>query len=207
MIVVLILFLIVFIVLLSFFSLGFTKIAIFLAWFYFLSIFIFFLIFLNDLYRVVFKNEAPYVRSRKKFINKVLQEINFKEDSLVFDLGCGNAKFLITLLKQKKVKAIGYEYFIIPFIIAWARSLFYKNLKVYHQDFFYADLSRADYVFCYLVPEQMDRLEEKLQKELKPGAIVISNTFSFKNWQKEKLIMLDQTKKHGLSNRIYIYRK
>jgi hypothetical protein len=156
----------------------------------------------------VFKGNAPYVPSAKKLINKILAEIDFKENSLVYELGCGDARFLRALVAKKNVQAIGYEYFIIPFLAARLYNFFQgKKVKVYYKDFFKANLSDADYLFCFLLSKEMEHLEEKLQQELKSGAMVISNTFQFKNWQPEKIIVLDNNKKAGLNNKIYIYRK
>jgi len=113
------------------------------------------------------------------------------------------------LAKYAQVQAIGYEYSLIPYTIAVILNLFSKTkIKLNLGNFFQADLSQADYIFCYLITDEMKRLEEKLYEELKPGAIIISNTFRFKNWQPQKVIIVDEKKKKGtLSNKIYIYKK
>ena len=82
----------------------------------------------------VFKGNAPYVPSAKKLINKILAEIDFKENSLVYELGCGDARFLRALVAKKNVQAIGYEYFIIPFLAARFYNFFQgKKVKVYYK--------------------------------------------------------------------------
>jgi len=187
---------------------GFLKAALFLSLFLLLILFVVYIFLLVEIYRVLFIGNAPYVPSSKKLIKKILQTVDFRENSVVYDLGCGNAKFLRNLVKQKKVQAIGYEYFVIPYLVAKLLALFSKNkIKIYCQDFFKANLSDADYVFCFLISKEMLRLEEKLAKELKPGTLVISHAFKFKDWQPEKLIILDENKRTGLNNKIYIYRK
>lgn len=164
--------------------------------------------FMIEFYRIIFKGAAPYVRSSEKVINKILQEIDFKANSLVYDLGCGDARFLRALVKKVKIQAVGYEYFIIPYLLAKGLNFFSgSKIKVYWQDFFKVDLSKADYVFCYLIPDEHIPLSIKFKKELKPGAIIIANTFKFKDWQPEKIIIIDENKKTGLSSKIYIYRK
>jgi SAM-dependent methyltransferase len=189
-------------------QLGFLKVALWLSLLTLLTLFFVFILLLVEIYKVLFLGNAPYVPSSKKLIDKILQEIDFKENSLVYELGCGNAKFLRKLAKQKNVQAIGYEYFIIPFLLAKLLTFLNGNrIKIYCQDFFKVDLSQADYIFCFLISQEMLRLETKLAKELRPGALVISNAFQFKSWQPEKIIILDQNKKTGLNNKIYIYRK
>jgi len=208
MIILLIIVLVLFLGLVSLTLLGLFKIAVPLAAVVIFLTIIAILFWLYEIYRVLFVGNAPYVRSSKKLISRILQEINFKENALVCDLGCGDGRFLRELIKKRKIKAIGYEYFIVPYLLAVFYNSWSKNkIKFYYQDLFKANLSQADYVFCYLITREMSVLQEKLKKELKPGALVISNTFQFKNWQPEKAIILQADKKNALSNKIYIYRR
>jgi SAM-dependent methyltransferase len=161
-----------------------------------------------EAYRVIFKGHAPYICSSNKLIKKIIKEINFKQNSVVYDLGCGDGRFLRRLKKYKQINGVGYEYFILPYIIGQIYNLFSKNkVKIKLKNFFKADLSKADYVFCYLITDEMVKLEKKLKQELKPGALVISNTFKFKNWQPKKFIVIDEKRKKTLSNKLYIYKK
>jgi 16S rRNA A1518/A1519 N6-dimethyltransferase RsmA/KsgA/DIM1 with predicted DNA glycosylase/AP lyase activity len=143
-----------------------------------------------------------------KLINRVIAEIPFRENAVVYELGSGDGRFLRNLAKSKKVQAIGYENFIVPYVIGRIFNYFtHSTVESHYGDFYKADLSKADYIFCYLVPNQMDKLEAKLQKEAKPGTLIISNTFKFKNWPLEKEIILNEKNQISLSNKIYLYRK
>jgi SAM-dependent methyltransferase len=161
-----------------------------------------------EVFRVIFRGNAPYVRSSSKMIKRILQEIDFREGAIVYDLGCGDGRFLRELVRRKKVRAVGYEYFFLPYALARIFNFIHrKKIKIYYKNFFKADLSDADYVFCYLIGDEMKKLEEKLQRELKPGAFVVSNTFAFKNWQLERLVTIKEGTKGRLNNNLYIYRK
>ena len=189
-------------------QLGFLKIALFLGIFIALALFLIFMLTALEAYRVIFIGNAPYVGTSKKIIRKILTEIKFEDNAAVCELGCGNAKFLRAIAKSNKVRAIGYEYSLILYLQAIFFNFFAnRKIQAYLQDFFKADLSRADYVFCFLMPEEMARLENKLKRELKPNALVISNSFPFKKWQPEKVIELDKNKKNSLNNRLYLYRQ
>lgn len=195
-------------ILLAFYYAGYLIIALYLA--YLVMIFCTFtlVILVIHFYRVTILGNAPYIRSGKKLIDKVIAQIPFENGAIVYELGSGDCRFLRNLARQKKVQATGFESFFLPYAIAKAFNYFtHSSVKCYHQNFFTADLSKPDYIFCYLVPNQMDKLEAKLQKELKPGALVISNTFKFKNWHLEKEIIINEKNKFGLSNKIYLYRK
>ena len=159
-------------------------------------------------YRVFIKGYAPYIRSSGRMVSEIISKIDFKENSVVYELGCGDGRFLRALAKNKNIKAVGIENFILPYALAVFFDLFSKNkIRLIYRDFFKTDLSRADYVFCYLMPRSMDILEEKLGRELKPGAVIISNTFRFKSWPLEKEIFLDEAKKAGLNKKLFIYKK
>jgi len=189
-------------------QLGFLKLALYGSLLLLVIISYYFLAILIEAYKVVFIGNAPYVRSKKRLIARILKEINFKEGAKVYDLGCGDGKFIRTLVQKVAIKAVGYEYFFMPYLLARLFNFFQKDkVKFIYKDFFKANLEDADYIFCYLMPKEMERLEKKLLKELRPGTIVISNTFQFKTWAPENIIILDDKKKSGLSNKIYIYRK
>ena len=59
--------------------------------------------------------------------------------------------------------------------------------------FWNTDVTSYDGIVVYGIPYIMQRLEEKLKKELKPGARVVSYSFPFPNWEptaKEKAVYL-----------------
>jgi len=81
-----------------------------------------------------------------------------------------------------------------------------SKAKIFYKNFFKEDLSQADYVFCYLLPIEMSRLQKKFEQELKSGAVVIANSFQIENWQPVKKFVINPKKRAGLSNRIYVYK-
>ncbi|MBN1326011.1 hypothetical protein JW977_03485 [Candidatus Falkowbacteria bacterium] len=161
---------------------------------------------LIDAYKVMVWGYAPYIRSGKKIVNRILQEVDFRDNSVVYELGCGDGRFIRELAKQREINCIGYEYSLAPYLLAKLFNFFSrKKVKIYYKNFFNENLSNADYVFCYLMPKPMEKLSKKFENELSPGAVIISNTFAIKNWRPKKVIEL---KKRGvLSNKIYIYIK
>lgn len=74
------------------------------------------------------------------------------------------------------------------------------NLNFYHADFFKIDLSQFDYIYLFLFSSLMDKLAPKLKNNLKKGALIISNTFAFKNLMPIKI--LESSKK---LETLYIY--
>jgi hypothetical protein len=68
-------------------------------------------------------------------------------------------------------EVIAYERSIIPYAV----SRMFGSAR--RGDLFYADISEADVVFCYLSPWHMQELSAKFEEELKDGACVISVAF------------------------------
>lgn len=124
---------------------------------------------------------VPYVPTPKKVVEFMIERANLKGSETIYDLGCGDARILIATKKKfPGVRAIGYELPVGVWLLAkiriWASK---QNVIVHLQNYLKADLSDADVIFLYLVPEVMQKLCRKLEKELKPGTRVISHGFKF----------------------------
>lgn len=131
---------------------------------------------------------VPFVNSRKKIINFLVKEIKIEPGRILYDLGCGDGKVIFSLAKNNpQAKFSGYE--LNPSLI-WIAKIFRKlpNIQYQRGNFYKVNVNNADYIFLFLFPELMDKLLPKLEKELKPGAIVISNSFKFSKKQPFKSI-------------------
>lgn len=123
----------------------------------------------------------------------------------VYDLGSGWGHLLCTLTdKYSNQPIIGIESSWIPYLFSKALfSLFPKeNLSIQRENFFETSLEDASLVVCYLYPGAMALLKEKFENELKPGTIVITNTFSIPHWTPERETVL----KDLYHTKIYLYR-
>jgi SAM-dependent methyltransferase len=130
---------------------------------------------------LAFVTGAPFVPSTDPVSKGMIRLAHIKKGQTVYDLGSGNGKLLF-LAAQKGAKAKGLE--INPFLVLYAniRSFFshYRNtVHTYWKDFWSAPLSDADVVFIYLLPWRMEKLEKNLQKKLKKGTLIVSNSFIF----------------------------
>lgn len=172
---------------------------------FFLLVLLFFLLFFLYLSFLIgfFVSRVPFISSKKKFFSRLLEIINLKEGEVFVDLGCGDSRLLIEAEKKYKVRTIGYELSLTAFIISKINIFLKKaKTKIYFQDFFKADLSQVDVVFCYLYPPVMSHLSKKLKEELKLGARIFSLAFPLPDWPEEKIFYLDEkNKKDG----VFIY--
>lgn len=125
---------------------------------------------------------------------------NIKPSDNVVDLGSGEGRFLIGAIKAGANFAEGYE--IHPGLVVYSRlraklNKMQNKIKIHRQSFWKADVSNATIVFLYQLPDYMQKLQDKLQKELPIGARIISNTFEFPTWpiskQEEKIYVYEKT--------------
>lgn len=145
---------------------------------------------------------APFLPSNQKSLRTVLEKINLNGKRIFYELGSGDGR-VISRLAQKypQMQCYGIELNGAAYILARMRNLFLKHkVRYLYQDLFKTDLSEADVVFTYLFPGPMVELEPKFERELKPGAILISSTFKLPHKQPVKIY-----KGKGSLSTIYVY--
>jgi len=122
-------------------------------------------------------------------IIKIISE--HKNARIFYDLGCARGALAIRIQKKFpaiKVRAIDND----PIRIFFARTralILRRNIDFIKKNIFDVDLRDADVVYTYLWYDIMPPLQEKLEKELKTGAIVITNTSKFPAWKPIKIIV------------------
>ncbi len=146
---------------------------------------------------------APFVPTPKKTMQKMFKMANLKKGQTVYDLGCGDGRFVRKAAREYQAKAIGIELNPLLYLYTKIKSWNKKNETILCKDFAKVNLSNADVVICYLLPKTMAKIENKLNFELKKGAKIISHGFRFKEW--EPVEMLSPGKKEYGS--IYVYEK
>ena len=120
---------------------------------------------------------ALYVSTSKAKITGFLDAIKMRPEQLLVDLGCGDGRVLRHANNHYNVRAIGYEVNLLAYIKARLLCFGWKRVSVKRKNFWPIDLSNADVVFCYLFPDVMQKLSDKLKTELKPGAVIVSCNF------------------------------
>ncbi len=143
---------------------------------------------------------AVWVPTPLPTVRKMLEMADVRPDEVVYDLGSGDARVIVTAARQFGAKAVGIE--IDPLRYLWTQiaiSVFRLRgqVKVIWGDFFGQDLRQADVVTVYLQQITNLRLMNKLKSELRPGTRIVSHAFTFPGWQ---VIALDKKAK------IYVYK-
>lgn len=141
--------------------------------------------------------DVVYVPTPQPVVNKMLELVKLKKGDVIYDLGCGDGRIVVTAAKKYGVKAYGFD--VDPKRVAEARKNVKKN-KVEHlvtieqRDIFELDLSPANVVTMYLLPELNRRLIPQL-RELKPGSRIVSHDFDMKPIEPDQVIPMDRGSK------------
>ncbi|MFA6272636.1 MAG: hypothetical protein WC693_06105 [Patescibacteria group bacterium] len=147
---------------------------------------------------IPFFTGAPFAPSAKKGVKKMIELANIKDGDMAVDLGSGDGRIVIALAKAG-AEAHGYE---INRFLAWYSMVKIRmagsdqKAFIHRSNFFKEDLSRYNVVIIFGIFNIMEKLGEKLKRELKPNAVIICNNFSLPNWE--------PIRKEG---KFYVYRK
>jgi hypothetical protein len=131
--------------------------------------------------------------SSSKACKTMLAEIDTHEKGPLIDLGSGWGTLVIAVAqKYPNQQVIGYELSWFPWLVSkiLKHSLRLDNLTLFRKDFKNADLSNASTLVCYLFPEGMVALQEKLVDEVFNKVTIVSNTFALPLCQPTRVIRL-----------------
>ena len=133
--------------------------------------------------------DIEYVPTPEGVVAKMLEVAKVGKNDVLYDLGCGDGRIVITAAKRFGIKGKGFDIDPdrIKESIANARKAGVENLVSFEKkDIFTVDLSPATVVTLYLLPELNVRLVPQLEK-LRPGARIVSHDFDmegvkWENW-------------------------
>lgn len=130
--------------------------------------------------------DVPYVPTPQEVVDAMLELAKVKKGDVVYDLGSGDGRIPITAAKRYGVTALGID--INPQRIKEAnenarREGVTDRVSFRTADLFETNLSEANVVTLYLLPDVNLKLRPKLLKELKPGSRIVSHAFNMGDWE------------------------
>ena len=147
---------------------------------------------------------VPFVPLSDRAIAEVIKASHFAPSDVIMDLGCGDGRVLFAFEKAGAANLIGYEINYWPYILGRVKKWMKKTkTKLFCQNFFNVDISRANIIVCYLLPKTLLELRQKFDNELKPGSRIVSFGFEIKDWRPPQIIKT--AKEKNLKGDVYIY--
>lgn len=138
--------------------------------------------------------DVPYVPTPQKVVEGMLELASVNKGDVVYDLGCGDGRIVITAAKEFGATGIGVD--LNPERIEEANenareAKVQDKVTFFEGDLFKFDFSKADVLTLYLLPDVNLKLKPKIQSEMKPGSRVVSHAFDMGDWLPDKKINVD----------------
>ena len=140
--------------------------------------------------------DVIFVPTPQSVVDAMLKLARVTKDDVVYDLGCGDGRIVVTAAKQFGARGVGID--IDPKRIQESNANAVSagvtdRVKFLNTDIFAdsTNLSEATVVTLYLLPSLNVKLLPKLRRELKPGTRIVSNSFGMGEWEPEKTLEVD----------------
>ena len=138
--------------------------------------------------------DVRYEPSPQNVVERMLKLANVHKGDVVYDLGCGDGRIVITAVKLFGATGVGID--IDPIRIKESLQNARKagvmdRVTFRNEDLFVADIQEATVVTLFLSLSANLKLRPKLLRELKPGVRVVSYYWDMGDWKPDKRIELD----------------
>ncbi|MCS6925332.1 MAG: methyltransferase domain-containing protein [Candidatus Binatia bacterium] len=134
--------------------------------------------------------DVPYIPTPLGVVKRMLQLAGVGPTDVVYDLGAGDGRIVITAARRFGARAVGVE--LDPLRVAEAtanarRAGVSERVRFLQQDLLLTDLREATVVTLFLTPALNLRLRPKLWRELRPGARVVSHLYDMGDWKPDRV--------------------
>jgi uncharacterized protein (TIGR03000 family) len=151
--------------------------------------------------------DVIFVPTPQEVVDKMLEMVQVKKGDIVYDLGCGDGRIVVTAAKKYGVKGIGID--IDPDRIRDSLENVRKNkvenlVTIKKADIFTEDFSDATVVTLYLLPQLNVKLMPQLAK-LKPGTRIVSHDFDMRGAKPVKTVRVKPEGNESYEHTIYMW--
>ncbi|MFC1537821.1 SAM-dependent methyltransferase [Candidatus Latescibacterota bacterium] len=156
--------------------------------------------------REIREPDILFVPTPQEVVDGMLELAEVKKSDLIYDLGCGDGRIVVTAAKKYGCRGVGYD--IDPERIIDSLNNVKENnvgnlVRIEQRDIFTLDLSKASVITLYLLPSLNVKLIPQL-KQLKPGTRIVSHDFDMRGVTPDKVITVDGDSGYG-SHTIYLW--
>ena len=136
--------------------------------------------------------DVIFVPTPQEVVEKMLELAKVTSKDVVYDLGCGDGRIVLTAARKYGCKAVGFD--VDPERIKDCKANYAKEkeevqklVKFERKDIFKQDLSPASVITLYLLPDLNVKLVPQLKK-LKPGSRIVSHAFDMRGYKPDQKI-------------------
>jgi hypothetical protein len=136
------------------------------------------------------KPDVIFVPTPQDVVDKMLELAEVTKDDLIYDLGCGDGRIVVTAAKKYGCTAVGYD--ISRRRVKESLANVEKDdighlVTIERKDIFTLNLGKANVVTLYLLPELNVKLVPQLER-LKPGSRIVSHDFDMKGVKPDQVV-------------------
>jgi SAM-dependent methyltransferase len=153
------------------------------------------------------KPDVVYVPTPQDVVEKMLDLVDVKKDDIVYDLGCGDGRIVVTAAKKYGCRAFGYDISakrVKQSLANVAQNKVEDLVTIEQKDIFTLDLSGATVITLYLLPELNVKLIPQLDK-LKPGTRIVSHDFDMRGVKPDKVVTIQDERDRYGDHTIYLW--
>ncbi len=151
------------------------------------------------------RERVPLYLSNRATIEALGRLMRERSANRFIDLGSGLGGVVRGIAgdgrKAEGRKAEGYETAPMAFLISAILSKLTGRGTIYRRDIWSADITEADLVYVFLSPEPMPMIHDKARREMKPGSLLVSNSFAIPGLDADEIWDLSDRRK----TRLYLY--
>eukprot|EP00873_Tetraselmis_striata_P007916 jgi/Tetstr1/428180/TSEL_018231.t1 len=155
---------------------------------------------------------APRQACPQYVVEAVLELAGVSDTDVVYDLGCNDGRNCIRAAADCGARAVGVE--ILPEAVVKARENALAagvadRVTILEQDLMEVDVAEATVVMVYLVPKGMQKVAEKLRRELRPGTRIVCYLFSLPGFEpvEERVLRVgNSSMEESAFNKIRLYK-
>ena len=145
-------------------------------------------------YRGALTGQVPLYLSNKQTVQALADLLAERGDSRFLDLGAGLGSTTVPLADALPDSHFtGYENAPLTWLVGRLLSVGRPNIRWRWDDLWQAHLGDYDVVYAFLSPAPMPKLWEKVQAEMKPGSLFVSNSFPVPGATPDRIIEVDCT--------------
>src|SRR5262249_34292200 len=129
-------------------------------------------------------------------VEKMLEMAKVKKSDIVYDLGCGDGRIVVTAAKKYGCKGVGIDYD--PARVEDALKTMKREgvtkdqVEIREGDALKVkDREKATGIMLYMLPEFMEKLEPQIKKRLKPGTRIVAHDYPFPNMDPDQTVEFD----------------
>lgn len=146
---------------------------------------------------------VPLYLSNKRARDALAGLLPTKEGVRALDAGAGLGGPLASLAAARPDgEFVGCETAPLSWLVARIRLARRRNVRLMFASLWSLDLGGFDVVYAFLSPTPMPRLYKKAAREMKPGSILVSNTFIVPDVEPDAIVELDDIRRTHL----FVYR-